>query len=69
MTTKNIIDTTPRALPAPGGPTKMQVCCGRCTCLQSVDDGVGWCAVFSQYRSLRIDRDCSEFRIRIREEA
>ncbi len=72
MTTETITDTTPRPLRAPPArPTKMQVCCGQCTCLQEsveVDEGVGWCAVFSQYRSLLIDRDCSEFRTRTTED-
>lgn len=69
MTTETITDTTPRPLRAPPArPTKMQVWCGNCTCLQRVDAGVGWCVAHTQYRSVRIDRDCGEFRTRTTED-
>lgn len=68
MTTETITDTTPRPFGAPRGLTKMQVWCGNCTCLQQIDEGIGWCVAHTQYRSLRIDRDCTEFRTRTTED-
>lgn len=45
----------------------VQACLG-CTWLvcsvPEAADGVGWCQIFRQCRSVHIDRDCGEFRTR-----
>lgn len=61
MTPQTSTDTQTAPFRRPARPTKMQVWCGNCTCLQQIDEGIGWCVAHTQYRSLRIDRDCGEF--------
>lgn len=64
MTTQTITNTQTAGSARTRRLTKMQVWCQQCTCLQPANAVVGWCVAHAQYRLLRIDRDCGEFRIK-----
>lgn len=64
VTTQTIIGTTQGSAPHPGGLTKKQCC--QCKNLDATElaawtDQVGWCGLFGQYRSARIERSCDSF--------
>jgi len=57
MDTQTITDTTPWALPRPGGLTKPQARqCNGCRHIERQDDSVGWCPRVHHYRHMSIDR-------------
>lgn len=66
MTTKTTGTTTPRPLRAPPARLTERQVCVTCANLDTSDtlamgEGVGWCRQHSQYRALRIERECNDF--------
>lgn len=38
--------------------------CQQCQHVERIDERIGWCVSHAQYRQLRFERRCSEFRMR-----
>lgn len=41
--------------------------CQQCRRVERIDERIGWCVSHAQYRQLRFERRCSEFRMRKKE--